>query len=435
MTPFDLSSRRAFLGAATLPWLAPLAGLAGEKPQRKVRVAAIYTVLRFRSHAFNILESFLNPYLFNGKRIEPSCQVVSLYSDQRVPEGDMNDDVSRRYRIPLFKTISDALCVGGKELAVDAALVIGEHGEYPTNKLGQKEYPRKQFFDECVAVMHKARRFVPYFNDKHLSYRWDWAREMYDTAQKNRMPLMAGSSVPLAQRRPALELPANASIEEAVSIHGGAFETYDFHGLEVLQSLVEGRKGGESGVASIEFLSGNALWQAADKKRWSVPLAEAAMRAELGKDFGDLRKATGQTEPHGILVTYRDGLRATMLKIGASTVRWNFACKLAGDKRLHATSYYVGPWGNRNLFMGLSNAIQHHFVHGQSPYPVERTLLTTGMVEAAVRSRADGRALPTPHLQIAYAARDFRAFRESGASWKVLQGVAEPKVLNPTGQK
>src|SRR3989440_5046475 len=249
----------------------------------------------------------------------------------------MTEESARRFKIPVFKTIAGALTLGGKDLAVDAVLSIGEHGDYPTNKLGQVEYPRKRFFDDMVAVMRQAGRYVPVFNDKHLSYRWDWAREMYDICQKNRLPFMAGSSVPLAQRRPDLELPAASAIEEAVSIHGGGLESYDFHGLEVLQALVEGRKGGESGVANIEFLAGDALFEAARKGRWSLRLAEAAMATEFSKNPPDLRRAIkGEraVEPHGILITYRDGLRATVLKVGANSVRWNFACKLAKDDRL-----------------------------------------------------------------------------------------------------
>ena len=115
-------------------------------------------------------------------------------------------------------------------------LLIGEHGNYPTNAKGQVEYPRKQFFDQIVAVFRRSGRVAPVFNDKHLSYRWDWAKEMVDTARAMKIPLMAGSSVPLAERRPPLELPGGAKIVEAVSIHGGGVESYDFHALEVLQS-------------------------------------------------------------------------------------------------------------------------------------------------------------------------------------------------------
>lgn len=423
-------TRRGFLSAAVG---LPLVGtsLYAAQPARRPRVAAIYTVFRFRSHAHNILENFLRPYLFNGKRTESPCEIASFYADQRSPEGDTTDEVARQFKIPVHRTIADALTLGGRELAVDAVLLIGEHGEYPFNRLGQHEYPRKRFFDEAVAVMRRSNRIVPIFNDKHFSYSWASARAMYDECANQRIPFMAGSSVPLAQRRPALELPANATIEEAVSIHGGGVESYDFHALEVLQSMIESRRGGETGVASVEFLAGDALFEAAQKGRWSLRLAEAAMATEF-KNAPDLRRpirGERAVEPHGILITYRDGLRATALKIGANAVRWNFACKLARDDRLHATRFHAGPYGNRCLFMALAHAIQDHFMQRRAPYPVERTLLTTGLTDAAVRSRAAGQSVETSHLNIAYVGREFRALREMGESWRVLEGQEERRAV------
>ncbi len=421
------SSRRSFVQACATAPLVGLPAYAGE-PRRRPRVAIIYTTCYHRSHAHVLLENFLRPYLFNGRMTPPSVEVVSLYSDQPSKDRpDLTSDIARQFRLPVHRTIADALTLRGNELAVDAVLSIGEHGDYPTNKLGQQEYPRKRFFDEAVAVMQRSRRFVPFFNDKHLSYRWDWAREMFDTAQRLRIPLMAGSSVPLATRRPELEMPANAVIDEAVSIHGGPLERYDFHGLEVLQSMIEARRGGETGVRSVEFLQGDALMQAAQQGRWSLPLAEAALALEFGERLPDLRRPLNGHEPHGVLVTYRDGVRATVLRVGMRGARWLFACRLANEQRPRATSFHVGPWNNRCLFMALSNAIQHFFTQRESPYPVERTLLTTGMLEAAMRSRGDGRRIDTPNLQIAYAPRDYRAFREMGASWKLLtEDAKEP---------
>jgi hypothetical protein len=427
----DPWSRRRFLGSLAAAGVNSLASGGGQA--RRLRVAAVYTVFRQRSHAFNILENFLAPYLFNGQRTDPGMDVVSFYADQTAPNGDLTRTVAQQHRIGVYRTIAEALCAGGRQLAVDAVLSIGEHGNYPTNALGQVEYPRKRFFDECVAVMRRAGRYVPLFNDKHLSYRWDWARDMYDTSRQLGIPLMAGSSVPLAERRPALDLPADARITEAVSIHGGGVESYDFHALEVLQSFVEARRGGETGIASVEFLPRDALLRAAADGRWSVALAEAAMAVELG-----LRVPLREMPPvqngqmHGILLTYRDGLRATILKIGASSTRWNFACRLHGEDRPRATRFYVGPWGNRNLFAALSHAIQHHFCTGRSPYPVERTLLVTGICEAAMRSRQARRRIETLELAIRYEPRDFRAFREMGASWRIItQRTPEPEGLNP----
>lgn len=415
-----LTRRRLLQSAAALPFAA-LPALAGEP--RRPRVAVIYTSCYHRSHAHVILENFLTPYLFNGKLTQPTVEVVSLYADQRRGSGklpDLTDDIVRQFKVPVHKTIADALTLGGKDLAVDGVVSIGEHGNYPTNKFGVREYPRKRFFDEIVAVMRRSNRFVPLFNDKHLSYRWDWSREMVDTCQKHRIPFMAGSSVPLSQRIPDMNLPANCVIEEAVSVHGGPFEIYDFHGLEVLQAFVESRKGGETGVTHIEFLPREELFRAEKAGRWSLDLARAAMRTEFGDKLPDITRPINGVEPWGILVTYRDGTKGTMLKLGYSGTRWNFACKLSGEKNVRATRHYVGPWNNRCLFMALSNAIQRFLVTRTSPYPVERTLLATGALEAAVRSRAEGRRLETPHLNIAYAAQDYRAVREMGESWKIL---------------
>src|SRR5262249_60053801 len=143
----------------------------------------------------------------SGNRWKSRGRVVSFHAAQRPPPGDTTDEAARRFKIPVYKTISEALTLGGKDLAVDAVLSIGEHGDYPTNKLGQVEYPRKRFFDDIVAIMRRSARFVPLFNDKHLSYRWDWSREMVETARKLRIPFMAGRPGPPAHRRPGLDPP------------------------------------------------------------------------------------------------------------------------------------------------------------------------------------------------------------------------------------
>lgn len=415
-----------FIGALSLP--AP--GVAKETASvQRPKIAVLFDVCRHRSHANVILENFLLPYYFNGKKIIPAVDIVSFYADQ-LPDGEFSRDVSREFGIPIYPTIRGALCQGGNRLAVDGVMSIVEGGDYPMNELGQKEYPRKRFFDEIIAVMRESQRFVPLFSDKHLSYRWEWAKEMYDTAQQSGIPLMAGSSVPLAERRPAMEIPVGTEIEEAVSIHGGPAEIYDIHAMEILQSIVEARGSQETGVSRVEFLHGDALWNAASEGRWSRTLAEAAMQAEFGGNAPPLHEIPGEAaqDAHGVLITYKDGLTATSLRVGNTNKRWNFACRVRRTNEVYATQFFVGPWRNRYLFKAFSHAIQHFLIQGAAPYPVERTLLTTGMLDAAMRSRQEGRAVATPELEFGYQPRDFKAFRETGATWKVIDvDIPEPQ--------
>jgi hypothetical protein len=254
---------------------------------------------------------------------------------------------------------------------------------------------------------------------------------------------MAGSSVPLAQRVPPLEIPAGVVVEEAVSIHGGGIESYDFHALEVLQSMIEARRGGETGVSRVELLTGEPFKQGQAVGRWSQDLVDRAMAAEEKAAFqrqpfpgrAPSRSAArpAQTPHHALIVTYKDGTRGTALAIGSTSDRWNFACRLKDDEQPRATALFNGPWGNVNLFSALTNAIVHFFKTGQPPYPVERTLLVSGILDAAMHSHAaGGKPIDTPQLEFGYAARDFSAFRETGESWRVItHETPQPTTFEP----
>ena len=436
------STRRSWLkGAVALGSLAT-AGLAAQAVARP-KIAAIFTELRHRSHAYNFLVNLMGRYLFRGQPVDSGVEVVAFFADQ-YPAGEMAREASQRFGVPLFSSIDQAVCLGGKSLAVDGVLLIGEQGDYPRNELGQRMYPRKEFFDSVVAVMRRSGRFVPIFNDKHLSYRWDWAKRMYDDAQQLGIPLMAGSSVPLAQRVPPIEIAAGSPIVEAVSVHGGGIESYDFHALEVMQSLIEARRGGETGVSQVELLTGDAFEAARSKGRWSSELAAAAMAAEEQVGFQRQPRPGAPPAPastkvannkprHALIVTYKDGTRGTALCIGSTSDRWNFACQLPGSNEPLATALINGPWGNLNLFTALSNAIVHFFKTGKSPYPVERTLLVGGILDAAMHSHHQGgQPVATPHLEFAYQPRDFSAFRETGASWQIItKDTPQPTTFEP----
>jgi hypothetical protein len=437
MHPIRTFNRRHFLrSSAAAVALQALGQRIHAAETRRPKVAAIVTEFTYRSHAHCILENFVQPYYFNGQVTDPGCDLVAMYVDQFPANRDMAREVSKVFQVPIFPSIAEALHRGGKSLAVDAVLSIGEHGTYPTTAKGQREFPRKRFFDDIAATIRPSGRSIPIFNDKHLSYRWDWAKSMYDMAGELKMPFMAGSSVPLAERMPSLELASGAKITEAISTHGGSLDSYDFHGLEVLQSMVENRAGGETGVASVQYLATDALRKAADAGKWSPDLLQAAWDAEPGRKEKSTLEQFWKTQPWGLFVQYRDGLRGMCLKVSGDGTRWHFGCRIAGESQPQVTNFYVGPWRNRCLFKALAHAIQTHFREGKAPYPLERTLLTTGMVAAAVDSHfTSDRPIETPHLNFKYTANDYRAMREMGASWKIItETVEEPKGFDRLGK-
>ena len=153
---------------------------------------------------------------------------------------------------------------------------------------------------------------------------------------------------------------------------------------------------------------------------------EIAMRLEL------LLEGETEITPHAIVLEYLDGFKATVLRAGRSDVRWNFACRLKGNKKPLATSFYVGPWNNRNLFKALSHAIQVHFRTGTPPYPVERTYFVSGILDAAMKARkAPGHPLHTNQLHYRYQASDFSHVRENGDSWKIItEDIPQPPGFN-----
>src|SRR5918993_1696151 len=210
------------------------------------RVAAVTTVWRQNSHADVIFPKLLAGYDLDGTAVRPSVDVVSLYVDQ-FPENDLSRRWAQRFGVPIFPSVGEALTVGGGTLAVDAVLIVGEHGEYPWNEKGQHLYPRRELFEQSAAVIEGSGRPIPIFNDKHLSYTWENAVWMRETARRLGLPFMAGSSLPVTFRQPALSLPLGTKVEEALVLSHGPTESYGFHALETLQCMVERRAGGGGG--------------------------------------------------------------------------------------------------------------------------------------------------------------------------------------------
>ena len=240
------------------------------------RVAILATIYRYLSHAQHFGDRFLVGYPYEGRWRHPGVEVVSMYVDQH-PEGDQSTDRAREFGIELYPTVRGALCRSGDELAVDAVLIIAEHGDYDTNELGQILYPRHDWFKQCVEVFEAAGRGVPVYNDKHLSYSFAKAREMVHDARRLDFPLLAGSSLPVTWRLPQLELEHGCQIEEALMIGVGGSDPMDYHALEAMQCMIERRRGGETGVAAVQLVDGEEVWRQLEAGRFSRRLLEAAL--------------------------------------------------------------------------------------------------------------------------------------------------------------
>ena len=97
-------------------------------PERK-KIAAIITEYRPRSHADVIVTKFLKGFPTDDGLIPPRVEIASMYIDQ-FPENDIGRDLAAEHDVPIYPSIVKALTLGGRELAVDGVLLIGEHGDY-----------------------------------------------------------------------------------------------------------------------------------------------------------------------------------------------------------------------------------------------------------------------------------------------------------------
>ena len=419
-------TRRQFLGTvgaglAAAPWL--YAAEETTKPARK-RLAVVTTLWNYRSHAWHMAERFMVGYPLNGKWHRPPFDVVSAYVDQR-PEGDLSGKRAAEFGFKIYPTVAEALRNGGSKLDVDAVLVIGEHGSYPINAIGQKQYPRYELFQQIVEVFKADGRTTPVFNDKHLSWKFEWAKQMVDQSRAMGFPFLAGSSLPVTWRMPSIELPYGAEVNEVLCVAHGATDIYDFHALESLQSFVERRKGGETGVKWMHALKGDAVWKALDSGSWAgggwdPVLFEACLSRshtlKQPESFSHRYPTREQMQawvkdPIAYRFEYNDGLRATMLLMNGLTEDFLVAAKLKDQAEPLSTLYHLPPNPNVVYSAALMSQAEKMFVTGKAPYPVERTLLTSGLVQAGLQSLADGQKQnATPHLAVKYEAPRESAF-------------------------
>lgn len=383
--------------AANVGEVYPIFGSHGDENQgRPKRIAAIVTEYRPGSHADVIIGKYLEGFNQNDQPPYPRSRIVSIFTEQ-LPANDISRTIAAKYSVPVFRTVADALTLGSDKFEVDGVLLIGEHGNYPTNDKGQKLYPRFEMFLKITDVFRQYNTAVPVFNDKHLSWSWRQAKRMVEISKELEFQMLAGSSVPVAWRIPAVDTPFGTAQTCAVGISYSGLDVYGFHLLDALQSVVERRKGGETGVRSVQCLENTACWSFLEQNSSVKKLFETALSRSDTRKPGELRQLV--KKPAVFIINYNDGLKAAAFLMTGLVEDFTVAVDIEGQTQPVSTLMKLQPGRPHHHFGCLVKQIEILFETGKSPYPVERTMLTSGMLDFLLESKLQGNIeLHTPEL-------------------------------------
>ncbi|MFN7921317.1 MAG: hypothetical protein U0Q16_14545 [Bryobacteraceae bacterium] len=382
--------RRTFLAAG--------AGAVAAAPAH-AKIGAIITTYYRNSHADVFIGNILRGFWWEGKPHQSELDIAAMYIEQTPDATDIGRAAAAKHSIPLKASIAEAMPAG-----IRGVVLIGEHGNYPMNAKGQKLYPRYELMEKIVNVYRLTGRALPLFHDKHFSTEWKKAKQMFDWSRELKFPLIAGTSLTLTWRRPALELPLEAPIKRAVGYFYGDREAYGYHGIEIFQGMVERRRGGETGLNWVQCIEGPDVWKWSAENPWARELLAEAMRhddtLQRGKPEDTVKK------PMLFLLGYRSGLLGVLYMLTGHTQQGGFAVELEGASQPSVCCFLTQwgrPWSHGN---GLSYWVERTIVEGKEFYPPERTLLATGATEAIMDSAfAKGAKIDTPHLDVRYKAQ------------------------------
>lgn len=396
-------TRREALAAAAAGFAAVRTFSAESDSGSKAKsVAAILTRYEKRLHADVLIGKILEGWKQDGGP-GPALTLASMYVDQ-FSEKDLARELAKKYNVPIFDTIEGAVTLGRDHIPVDGVISLGEHGNYPMSDIGQLLYPRRRFFAEITDTFQKYGRVAPVFNDKHLGPPWVDAKWMYDRAKELNVPLMAGTSLAVTFRSPELNLPLGCEVEAAVGIGYSHLDIYGFHAIESFQCLVERRKHAETGVRWVQCLQGDAMWRPLDDGLISRPAFDAAFQL-VAAEPEQLRQ---RKDSALFLFEYADGLVGAVFMLPGIAQGISVALKLKGQEKIAATRFEERLEPRIPHFAYLLKAIERMVHTGRPSYPVERTLLTSGILDRALTSRfRDQMKLETPELAIRYTPADY----------------------------
>ena len=409
MRPNPLVTRREMVGIAGMAGLTSLAVSAADAaPQTQQRRPRIACCVSFwggpGSHADWIICKLMDGYWWQGAHTSSRVDVVSAYIHQ-FDTSELGQKVCKAKNIPIYKTVGEAVTLGGKELAVDGVVIVGEHGNYPTDLKGHWLLPRWWIYQQVIRVFEQSKRSVPVFNDKHLSYNWDDSKWMFEKSRELNFPLTGGSSIPTYFRKPEIELAIDTPIKNSIVVGNSADEGAIFHCIDVLQAFVDRRMGGETGVKAVQSIRGPETWAWVERNAWAGNLLEA-----VRKKF-DLKLEHFQEgrKPNVCIVEYNDGSKAAV--ISGEGVGWTYAGEIEGqrDPTIVSMLGWPGPISQYHAANAYEHWIIEMMLTGKEPFNAERLLLSTGILNYYMESNwengrysAVGRRIETQFLNVKY---------------------------------
>ncbi|MBP1990147.1 hypothetical protein [Paenibacillus eucommiae] len=383
------------------------------------RVAVIVTEYSFNSHADVILGRLLGEFDY-----KPRIEVAAIYTDQ-VPAGDMSREKAAVSGVPIYATIEETLKMAHVNGGLDGIILIGEHGDYPEDERGRKWYPRRRFLEEVLQVLDRIQVKLPIFSDKHLSYDIDHTVWMYNELRERDLPFMGGSSIPHAPHVPVMDpIHLADAVEWLVVSFSSQTEAYGYHALDVLQSLAEKRVGSARGVSSILALQGEEVWQAMDRKEWPEDLLLKAMALFNKNDsvddlvstdlrdmndpneLNELNELVDSTHPRFssektvlFIVHYVNGTKGYVIQQHNWIDRWGFSFRKSTGE-LDAAICHSDLDRPFTHFETLTRIIEDFIITGVEPFPMERTFLSSGLINYGMESLYQRKRLETAELII-----------------------------------
>jgi hypothetical protein len=307
--------------------------------------------------------------------------------------------------IPVFKTVAEALTLGGNELAVDGVVIVGEHGDYIIDRKGHWLLPRWWMYNQMIRVFERSNRSVPVFNDKHLSYDWGETKWMFDKSRELNFPLTGGSSIPIYYRQPEIDIDIDTPIKNSIVLGGASDEGAIFHCIDVLQSFVEHRKGGETGVKSVQSIRGPETWNWVERNPWVGNLL-AAVEKKFEFNQGFFQQSA---QANVCIVEYNDGTNAAV--ISGRGVGWTYAGEIEGQSEATVVSMlgWPGPFDQYHASNAQPHWIVETMITKKEPFNAERLLLSSGITNHYMQSNWDyeryspvGRRIETPFMNVSY---------------------------------